>query len=133
NQDAVLWFAGEVLPRLQTILGVRVPFPVVGQSPPPEILALGSGTIAIVPNAVDLVPFYEQARLFVAPTRFAAGIPLKVIHAAAHGLPVVCTSLLARQLGWSDGDDLLTADTAKDFAERCALLYSDGALWLHLR
>src|SRR5262249_748160 len=53
--------------------------------------------------------------------------------AAAHGLPVVSTSLIARQLAWSDDLELLTADTPDGFANCCESLYSDEALWQRLR
>ena len=34
---------------------------------------------------------YDRARLFIAPTRFASGLPHKIHEAAAFGLPVVTT------------------------------------------
>jgi glycosyltransferase involved in cell wall biosynthesis len=133
NQDAVLWFAREVLPRVEALLESPVPFTVVGHNLSPEIRSLEGNGISVIASAADLAPLYDRARVFVAPTRFAAGIPLKVIHAAANGLPVVCTSLLARQLGWSEGIDLLSADSAADFARNCAALHSDEAQWDRLR
>jgi GT2 family glycosyltransferase len=133
NADSVRWFANDVLPRVEALLEVRIPFTVVGHDAPKAVRALASETIRVVPDAANLVPFYDAARLFVAPTRFAAGIPLKVVHAAAQGVPIVCTSLLARQLGWSDGTDLLTADTAEAFAAQCASLYMDERRWQTLR
>src|SRR5205814_5115714 len=64
---------------------------------------------------------------------FAAGIPLKILHAAAHGLPIVSTSLLANQLGWSHERELLVGDTIDDFAACCARLSTDESLWRRLR
>ena len=81
----------------------------------------------------DLTPFYDDARVFVAPTRYAAGISLKVIEAAARGVPVVCTRLVADQLGWESGVDLLAADGADEFAGAIASLYRDADLWKRLR
>ena len=72
-------------------------------------------------------------RIFVAPTRFAAGIPLKLCEAAAQGIPIVATRLLAEQLGWTDGIELLAADSAQGFADQCKRLYRDGELWERLR
>ena len=63
----------------------------------------------------NLRPLYERARLVVAPTRFAAGLPLKVIEAAAHGVPVVCSTLLAGQLRWRPGGELLAAADAAEY------------------
>jgi glycosyltransferase involved in cell wall biosynthesis len=133
NQDAVLWFAREVLPRVQESLGGDVPFTVVGHNLSPEVYDLERDGIRVIESAADLAPYYDLARVFVAPTRFAAGIPLKVIHATASGVPVVCTELLARQLGWVDEVDLLVADSAAGFAQTCARLHSDEGLWTRLR
>ena len=71
--------------------------------------------------------------MFVAPSRFGAGIPTKVQQAAAFGVPVVGTSLVATQLGWTDGVDLLVADDADAFAEQCCSLYTDPGKWQILR
>ena len=80
-----------------------------------------------------LEPYYNQARVFIAPIRYAAGIPLKIIEAAAKGVPVVTTSILARQLDWQAGQDLLVADTVTDFAERCLELLTNEDLWRKVR
>ena len=65
----------------------------------------------------DIRPFYNQARLFVAPTRYAAGIPHKVHEAAAYGLPIVTTSLIAQQLGWKHETELLVRDDPINLAQ----------------
>ncbi len=52
--------------------------------------------------------------------------PTSCVHAAAHGLPVVCTRLLQTQLGWSAGRELLADDSADGFADACATLHSDS-------
>jgi glycosyltransferase involved in cell wall biosynthesis len=123
NSDAVRWFAREVLPEIRKRLG-EVPFTVVGARPPASIRALAH----VEERVADLVPLYDRARLFVAPTRFAAGIPYKIHHAAAHGLPVVCTPLLQRQLGW--GDEVCAAE---DFAAAVYTLYTDERAWQRQR
>jgi hypothetical protein len=46
---------------------------------------------------------------------------------------VVATSLLAKQLAWEDGAELLVGDTSKEFAAQCARLYSDRELWDRIR
>jgi GT2 family glycosyltransferase len=123
NSEAVLWFARELLPRIRARLG-EVPFTVVGARPPPAIRSLSG--IELRERVDDLTPLYDAARLFVAPTLRAAGLPYKVHHAAAHGLPVVCTPLLAGQLGWSSE---VRAAGAGDFAEAVCDLYQDAAAW----
>jgi GT2 family glycosyltransferase/glycosyltransferase involved in cell wall biosynthesis len=133
NADAVLWFCRRVLPILCDRLAEEVHFAIVGQDPPDEVQRLRTGEVAVVGSVTDLRPLYDAARVFVAPTRFAAGIPFKVGHAAAHGVPVVATSLLARQLEWRHGEELLVADSPEEFASACVALYQDAALWNHVR
>ena len=69
----------------------------------------------------------------MAPTRYAAGIPYKVHEAAAYGLPVVATSLLANQLGWQYAPPIAVADDADSFAKKCVEIYTDKAAWSELR
>jgi GT2 family glycosyltransferase/glycosyltransferase involved in cell wall biosynthesis len=132
NTDAVLWFVREVLPRVRARLP-RAHLTIVGQDPPREVSDIDVPDVEVVAGTVDLEPFYDRARVFVAPTRFAAGIPIKVIHAAAHGIPVVCTPLLAGQLGWVDGGELLAADTAAGFADACVSLLTSRDRWEVMR
>ena len=134
NTDAVVWFATNVLPLLRERLG-EVRFAVAGRATVPNVTTLARAGVDVLGTVDDLVPLYEQARVFVAPTRFAAGIPLKVLEAAAHGVPVVATELLAGQLDWTDGRELLTASAtdAQAFAAACVRLYADESCWRQCR
>jgi glycosyltransferase involved in cell wall biosynthesis len=131
NRDAVLWFGREIWPKLRSLVGGEVSFSVVGAQPPAEIRELPD--VDVLGQVADLTPLYDRSRIFVAPSRLAAGIPIKVQTAAAHGLPVVCTSILAEELGWHNEVELLVADDPEEFAKCCARLYSDPALWQLLR
>jgi GT2 family glycosyltransferase len=131
NSDAALWLAREILPRIRDLLDESVPLTLVGARPPPTVAALAGAGTTLLENVGDLGPLYDRARLFVAPTRFAAGLPYKIHHAAAHGLPVVATSLLANQLGWRD--EIAIADGAEPFARAVAALYRDATAWQEKR
>ncbi len=76
---------------------------------------------------------YDTCRLFIAPTLKSSGIPIKLIEAAASGIPVVATSHLATQLGWQHNQHLLVADDPAKFASSCMQLLKDDDLWLRLR
>ena len=81
----------------------------------------------------DLASWYDRARVFVAPSRIAAGIPLKVLEAAANGIPAVVTPPLAAQLGWTPGEELLVGETPDAIAEAVLRLYSGESLWSGLQ
>ncbi len=133
NEDAVTFFCREVLPILRTEGLSHAPFVVAGASMPDHLPSLADSLVSWQPDVDDLTPLYEDARVFVAPTRYAAGIPWKVGEAAARGVPVVCTPLLARQLDWNPGSELLTAESPAEFASAIAALYADPDLWARLR
>ena len=133
NADSVFWFAKEILPLLQEKIGKEVTFTVVGFNKFQEIWDLQSDALQVLGQVESLEEIYNCARVFVAPTRFAAGIPFKVHHAAAYGLPIVTTSIIASQLGWQDQQEILVGDDPKSFAEKCAQVYTDQKLWETLR
>lgn len=135
NADAVRWFITEIFPRIQEKLGAHAQFTVAGMNHSEKLLELAAPAARITFTGFreDLTEDYAKARVFVAPSRIAAGLPLKVVEAAAYGLPVVGTSILGSQLAWTDGKEILLADSAGTFAEKCLQLYQDGSLWSRLR
>jgi len=48
-------------------------------------------------------------------------------------VPAVVTPLLASQLAWTPGEDLLVGDGPQAFAESCIRLFEDTALWARIR
>jgi len=131
NADSVRYFCREIWPAVQRATGATLVIAGYGT----EIMSFETvdPTVAIMGAQQDLAPLYDRARLFVAPTRFAAGVPLKVYEAAAFGVPIVVSDLLARQLDWTRGKELLCANDAGDFAEACIRLYHDKMLWQSIR
>jgi glycosyltransferase involved in cell wall biosynthesis len=95
--------------------------------------ALRGEGITICGMTDDLTPLYEFARVFVAPHRYAAGIPNKVLEASAHGMPCVISPVLSSQLEWTNGVEVLTACSADEFVGAIHKVYEDGTLWQRLR
>jgi GT2 family glycosyltransferase len=141
NLDSLRWYASEVLPALAALMtagGAAVPkLTVIGYTAPDIDLTEFAGHPHIeMRGAVDdLAPAYDSHRVFIAPTRFAAGTPYKVYETASFGLPCVATDLLIRQLGWGEGVELLGAPISSpaEFARQVARLYQSEPLWRRLR
>lgn len=131
NGDSVRWFVGQVWPLIQAELGSQVVLDVVGVCESPAVRALASPSVRILGRVDDLQPHFEQRRVFIVPTRYAAGVPHKAHEAASRGLPMVVTPLIARQLDWQD--ELLVASDAAAFAQACVRLHRDEAGWRRLR
>ncbi len=89
NEDAALFLARDVVAALNHGAARNIPVTIAGADIPPHVRAAGTAGIFFESDVADLDQLYSQARVFVAPIRYAAGIPLKIIEAAAHGVPVV--------------------------------------------
>ncbi len=136
NVDSLQWFVAEVLPRIRRILGEQAPaLQVVGSNRAPALNRLAGPDVVFQGAVPDLREWYASARVFIAPTRFAAGIPHKIHEAAANGLPVVATDILIAQLRWQEGVELMGAgrDDPELFARKCAELYQSKDLWERVR
>ncbi len=128
NVDSLLWFLMNCLPLIEKELP-DVRLYVVGDSSAPSLATVAKDNVIFTGRLDSIDDIYDQCRVFLAPTRFAAGIPHKIHEAAGNGIPSVATALLTRQLGWTDGEELLVADTPELFAEQCIRLHTDENLW----
>jgi glycosyltransferase involved in cell wall biosynthesis len=137
NYHSLCWFVDEVLPLIALELTWETRLTVVGYTGAEVTLERfrDHPRVTLRGTVTDLEPLYDSHRVFVAPTRVAAGAPYKIHEAASFGLPVVATELLRRQLGWEDGRELLTAEATDPaaFARHVLAVQRDEALWQRLR
>ncbi len=127
NSDSLRWFVAEVWPRVVAALGADVHLHLVGPCEAPSVRALAGPGITVHGRVDHLAPHLDSARVFIAPTRYAAGIPHKAHEAAARGLPMVVTGLIADQLGWQPF--VAHHSDAAGFAAACVQLHQDRAVW----
>ena len=138
NVDGLRWYLEAVQPALQALVGPEAALLTVAGHLDHGI-DLGwlrmHAAVRFVGTVSDPASLYDAARVFLAPTRFGAGMPTKVLDAASHGLPVAGTSLLARQLGWTDGVEMQSAPATDPagLAARIARLLTDDTLWQQIR
>lgn len=124
NADGACWFVREIWPRLRAVhpdlrLGL------VGGRPPARVQALVGNGVSIYPMVPSVLPYYRGARLSVVPLRSGSGTRIKILEAAAVGTPQVSTSLGAEGLSVRDGEHLLIADGADQFANACLRVFAD--------
>ena len=139
NVHSIVWFINKVLPI------------VIQQLPEVDLLCVGVTNNMIKNQILNSCPkhlkekikllgeqdcletYLNNAKLFICPTQFSAGIPHKIHTAASAGLPIVSTHLIAEQLGWKHKEELLCADDPIGFAKHIITLYHNESLWLSLR
>ena len=127
----------QVLPIVEQTLGWQTRLTIVGYTAPGVSLEpfADHPRVTLRGSIENIEATYNQHRIFVAPTRYAAGQPYKVYEAASFGVPVVATELLRQQMNWENGRDLLSADgnDPAAFAKQIIALYQNVALWQRIR
>ena len=125
NYDSLQYFISEIFPKLPK----DITFSIVGEINSPKLLNLQTPRIRFLGRIDDIDALFNKSKLFVVPTRFAAGVPLKLYEAAAHGLPSVVTPLIQTQVAWTPGEDLLVGGSPEKFAKQIKRLYYSKDLW----
>ena len=113
NEDAVVWFAEEVLPALRAVAadGMAPDFYIVGARPGRKLRQLARRPGVVVTGRVaDTRPYLAHAALVVAPLRIARGIQNKVLEAMAMARPVLATPAAFEGITATPGRDLLVAE-----------------------
>ncbi len=128
NEDAMIYFCRDILPQIKK----RVPtvrLYIVGNNPTAKVRRLGNDAAVVVTGLVrDIRSFIRKAAVVVVPIRVGGGTRLKILEAMAIGRPVVSTSVGCEGLDVVPGEQILVADTTREFAEEVAgLISGNGA------
>jgi sugar transferase (PEP-CTERM/EpsH1 system associated) len=128
NEDAVVYFADEILPKIQAE-HPDVQFYIVGKSPTEWVEQLAGLPGVIVTGRVDEIkPYIGRATVYVVPLRIGGGTRLKILEAAAMGKAVVSTQVGAEGLHLVDEEAIFIADDPSHFADAVNRLIADPAL-----
>jgi sugar transferase (PEP-CTERM/EpsH1 system associated) len=117
NEDGITYFVQEVLPLVQREIP-EATLTIVGRNPLARVRALAGSHVRVTGRVEDIRPFVRDAAVYVVPLRVGSGTRLKIFEAMAMGRAVVSTSLGAEGLPVTDGEHLLLADGAPQFANR---------------
>jgi glycosyltransferase involved in cell wall biosynthesis len=124
----VHFLAREILPLIRKSLpGIELL--VVGDNAPNEFSQYKSSGVRVLGYVPDLEPIIASSRVFVAPIRFGSGVNGKIGEALSHGLPVVTNTIGAEGWGFTNGTQVLIADTPEEFAAAVVRLYENARLW----
>jgi len=134
NIEGTLWFAHHVWPRVRKRLPGAT-FTIVGKNPPEVVRSLereGAG-ICVTGYIPDSLPYLERAAAFVVPLFSAGGMRVKIVDGWRWGLPVVSTTIGAEGIRYTDGENIIIADDADEFAAAICNLLEDSELNCRMR
>lgn len=134
NVDSLIWFLDAVWPAVRRAI-VATELVIVGKITPEIRKRLDAPGVTVLGRIPDPDPYFGRARVCIAPTRFAAGIPHKVHAAVAQGLPCLVTPILAEQVGWEAGGGYLVRDwrDPEAFAAELIRMHDDRDTWTALQ
>lgn len=130
NLDAVKYLHDKILPILLKELP-SLKIDIIGSYAPQEILNMNSENFRVLGFVEDISEYFNNAKLFVAPLAFGAGIKGKIGQSLEFGLPLVTTEIGAEGFDFSPYEDNMIApmDNPVAFTESVIALYTNEKLW----
>jgi len=127
NVDAAVYFVRQVLPLVAaSIPDVRLLL--VGNAPPPEVLALAGPAVTVTGRVPDVDPYLEEATAVVCPLRIGGGVKVKMLEALSSGKAIVSTSVGVQGLGRDITDAVLVTDDPAQMAQHTVAVLTDPLL-----
>jgi sugar transferase (PEP-CTERM/EpsH1 system associated) len=127
NEEGVVWFVEEVLPKLLA-RNTQVKFVIAGSRPTPRVQALAGEHVEVTGFVEDMRKEQARAEIAVVPIRIARGMQNKVLEAMACGKPVVATPNSLGGISARHGQEIKIAESAKDFAHAVQELLEQAEL-----
>jgi sugar transferase (PEP-CTERM/EpsH1 system associated) len=125
NEDGVLYFVREILPRIRRT-EPRATLSIVGRCPTPAVKRLAAENgIEVTGRVDDVRPHVAAATVYIVPLRIGGGTRLKIFEAMAMGKAVVSTTIGAEGLPVTPGENILIADDPDRFARAVVLTIRD--------
>ena len=127
NEDAIFYFVDAIFPFIKQECP-EVSLEVVGRSPSRKLQALAGKekSLRLTGWVEDIRPFVARGSVCIVPLRIGGGTRLKIFEAMAMSKAVVSTTIGAEGLPVQTGENIVLADTPKDFAAAVLSLLRDS-------
>jgi glycosyltransferase involved in cell wall biosynthesis len=127
NLDAAYHLVDEVWP-LVLRRRPEAKLMLVGRAYAPDLRNLRRPGVEVTGEVPDIRPYLKRAAVVGVPIRMGGGTRLKVVEGLAMGKPMVSTSLGCEGVAVRNGEHLVIADGAENFATGVVQLFDDSAL-----
>jgi glycosyltransferase involved in cell wall biosynthesis len=127
NAEGITWFAREVWPQIHQAVPDAL-FTVIGKEPPEALNQLSLPNLEVTGYVEDVLPYLQETAVFIVPLHAGGGMRVKIVDGWSWGLPIVSTTIGAEGIGYTDGRDLLIADTADTFAQSTIRLLQEPGI-----
>lgn len=117
NIEGIRWFLSQVWPLVhQQIPQARLYL--AGRRMPTDLMQLNMEGVTVVGEVPDAMYFINSKQINVVPLLSGSGIRVKIIEAMSAGKVVISTAIGAEGIHYTDGENLLIADTPEAFVQQ---------------
>ncbi|MBL7932959.1 MAG: glycosyltransferase family 4 protein [Bacteroidia bacterium] len=125
NQEAAMWFLTNCWDRIHK----KVPeakLIIAGRGMPLEFFHITRPNVMIIENVENGKTFFQQHQVMIVPLWSGSGLRIKIIEGMAYGKCIVSTEIGAEGINYTDGKNILIANTAEEFSQNVVeLLIND--------
>jgi hypothetical protein len=127
NHDCAQHLAQDVMPLLRrTLPGSRL---LVAGPPHNDIeTRIAAPDIEVLGWVADLPGLFARSTAMLATVRFGSGLKGKLLHAMAHEVPIIASTIAVEGTPLVAGEDVLLADTAQETVDAVRRLLAEPAL-----
>jgi glycosyltransferase involved in cell wall biosynthesis len=130
NENAVKWLVEEILPAIRARVGQDMAeLTVIGRGPTDWLKkTAAAGAFRLHGDVPEVEPFYKACHAVMVPIRAGGGTRIKILEAFGYGRVVISTTLGAEGIAAEDGQELMIANTADEFAHAAQRLLNEEGL-----
>lgn len=121
NIEGIQWFLKKVWPLLDASIELNI----AGRNTPENMYKMASGRIHILGEVEDAKEYMKENGLMIVPLLSGSGMRVKIIEGMALSKCIITTSIGAEGIPYTEGKNILIADTPKAFAESINKYYQD--------
>ncbi|MFL5762749.1 MAG: glycosyltransferase family 4 protein [Bacteroidia bacterium] len=126
NADGIKWFLDDIWPGI--VKEHRsVNLHLAGRNMPVWLKELKQDNVIVEGEVQDSHRFINSNEIMIVPLHSGGGMRVKIIEGMALGKTIISTAVGAEGINYTDGKDLLIANTEKEFSEQIAKCLNDPA------
>lgn len=124
---AARWVINDILPIIKKTIP-DIHFYILGRASDTTLADIKNPNVTITGQLDSVLPYLCNADISLVPLKFESGTRFKILEAAACGIPIVSTKLGAEGIPINNGENIIIADEAEDFANAIIKLLQNKEL-----
>lgn len=128
NHEAAMYLINDIFPMVKDKIK-DVKLYIVGRNPSKSLLDYNSEDIIVTGTVDDVRPYYDKAKVSVAPYKYGGGTKLKNLEAMSMKVPIVSTEVGIQGINASNGNNVIIRDTDEKFADAIIVLLTNKEKW----